>query len=239
MYLYSLFFPLLDAINLESYEKKRKEKEEKERKEKEEKERKEKERIKGKFIQDWVKGTAPDVEDVHVFIINNDRSKVSNFKKYKASLLWPYRQTEEYYHGTKLSCDITYNEDLCDFFDCGICGISDLGFDSKKIRRHIYFQRFGPGFYLAPNSSKSHDYTQGAHTYRALLLCDVCPGRKYILEKNNPYLVGPPSDYDSIYGKAAVRGDLNYDEIVLSDADAILPKYIIVYKKDGEDPIAK
>ena len=48
--------------------------------------------------------------------------------------------------------------------------------DTKMIQTNITFQRFGHGFYLAPNSSKCHDYTQGACGYRAMLVCDVCPG---------------------------------------------------------------
>ena len=162
---------------------------------------------------------------------------MSNFEDYKASLQWPYQQTEEHYHGTNLICDITRNKDLCCSSGCGICRISDSGFDRRMINSNIRFQRFGPGFYLAPKSSKCHDYTQGAYTYRALLLCDVCPGRKYTLKKNDTSLSGPPCGYDSIYGE--VGRDLNYEEIVLYNANAILPKYIIVYRKDGVDKIAK
>ena len=52
------------------------------------------------------------------------------------------------------------------------------------IQTNITFQRFGHGFYLAPNSSKCHDYTQGANGCRAMLLCDVCPGRQYQFRTN-------------------------------------------------------
>ena len=65
------------------------------------------ERIKAKFNRDWVKGTLPIVKAV--FIINNNHSKVSNFENYKANRQLPYQQTEEYYHGTKLLCNITCN----------------------------------------------------------------------------------------------------------------------------------
>ena len=100
-------------------------------------------------------------------------------------------------------------------------------------QKNIKFQRFGPGVYLAPNSSKSHDYTLGAHGCRAMLLCYVCPGKKYVCTKTDQELNGPPLGYDSIFGKAQYGGDLNYHEIVLPDPDAVLPRYIIVYKKDG------
>ena len=146
------------------------------------------------------------------------------------------RQEEDYYHGTKLCCNLISTNLPCTATDCGICGISNHGFDPAKIRRSS-FQRFGPGFYLAPKSSKCHDYTVGAHSYRALLLCSVHPGNKYELTRTNSSLSGPPQGYHSIFGKTGVN--LNYNEIVLSDADAILPKFIILYQKDGERGIAK
>ena len=48
---------------------------------------------------------------------------------------------------------------------------------------------------------------------------------------------GPPAGYHSIYGNVGVH--LNYEEIVLPNAAAILPKYIVVYRRDGERKIAK
>ena len=117
-----------------------------------------------------------------------------------------------------------------------MCRIAKSGFDEQKIRTNITkFQRFGRGFYLAPNSSKSHEYTQGAFDYRALLLCDVCPGRKYVLQRTDQTLNGPPSGYHSIYGQPGQS--LNFEEIVLPRADAILPRYIIVYKKNRTDKL--
>ncbi len=174
-----------------------------------------------------------------VFVIQN-KTLERKWKAYKTSLGF-YQTSEEYYHGTTLRCNITDgDEDICCDRNCGICRITDSGFDKSKISKNIpNFQRFGPGFYLAPTSSKCHDYTQGVHTYRALLLCDVCPGRKYDLNKTSKDMQGPPDGYHSIYGKVGL--DLNYEEIVLPSlrADAILPKYIVVYRKDGERKIAK
>lgn len=187
----------------------------------------------------WAKGTAPGSDVKAVFIIENECLR-KRWQAYKGSLPHLWQKHEEHYHGTKLSCDITQDKDLCCAVDCGICRIADGGFDKWKIKKNIpSFQRFGPGFYLAPKSSKCHDYTQGANGYRALLMCDVCVGRKYPLTKNDQSLMGPPAGYHSIYGQVGLGGDLNYEEIVLPNADAILPKYIVVYRKDGEHKIAK
>ena len=70
-----------------------------------------------------------------------------------------------------------------------------------------------------------------------MLLCDVCPGRKYQLTTNSQQLTGPPRGFDSVYGQ--VGGKLNYPEIVVYNPDAVMPSYIIVYRKDGfEHPLA-
>ena len=142
---------------------------------------------------------------------------------------------EEHYHGTTLKCNIMATNKLCNDGNCGICGISNTGLDREMIQTNITFQRFGHGFYLAPNSSKCHDYTQGAsqgaYGCRAMLLCDVCPGRKYLLKTNSEQLTGPPRGFDSVYGQAG--GKLNYPEIVVYNPDAVMPRYIIVYRKDG------
>ena len=145
-----------------------------------------------------------------------------------------YRKTlriqtsEVHYHGTSLSCDITTSRTICNN-GCGICGISSAGMDPKHIRTNFDFQRFGHGFYLAPNSSKCHDYTaENAHGLRAMLQCDVLPGRKYNLKHNNEKLTGPPRGFDSVFGQ--VGSKLNYPEVVVYDKGAVNPRYIVTYK---------
>ena len=121
-----------------------------------------------------------------------------------------------------------------------MCGISKNGFDASLIGKNIpRFQRFGKGIYLAPNSSKCHDYTQGNpdYGYRAQLLCLVACGAKYELLHDSTTLVAPPDNFHSVHGKAG--GSLNYDEIVVYQADAVLPQYIVVYKLNGVEKIAK
>ena len=192
--------------------------------------------IEAKFKQKWA-ATKGDVGEVKaVYVIENQALKM-NWILYRQSLPPEYQQVEEHYHGTRLMCDITNMNDLCCARECNVCRIAESGFDEQKIRTNITkFQRFGRGFYLAPNSSKCHEYTQGAFNYRALLLCDVCPGNKYKLQKTDQSLSGPPSArYHSVYGQPGQS--LNFEEIVLPRADAILPRFIIVYKKNGTDKL--
>ena len=185
-----------------------------------------------KFRNSWcqLKGPCPNVD--YVYVVTNVTLE-TRWTTYKQGL--GDQTIEEHYHGTKLTCDLS-SAPCINRQECGICGISSTGLDPQSIGKSISFQRFGPGFYLAPHSSKCHDYTQGANGYRAMLLCDVCPGNKYFLRTNNVHLIGPPSGYDCVYGQ--VGGSLNYPEIVVYHPDAVIPRYIIMYRKDGVGKIA-
>ena len=166
-----------------------------------------------------------------IFVVSNSQLE-QQCSAYQQNLLVEDLLVEELYHGTALQCNITDSETVCYDNECGICGISRIGFDRKCIGKNIY-QRFGRGFYFAPISSKCHDYTQGAHSYRAMIVCDVCVGKKYTKTQPDENLLNPPPGYNSIYGKSGSDSVLNYDEIVVYEPDAILPRYIILYQKDG------
>ena len=191
------------------------------------------------FISQWNinKSAPPSSHDVMmIFKIFNPKQK-NIFTQYTQSLS-PNTKTEKYFHGTSIICNVKTQKVACSNQKCGACGISSRGFDKKLIGSNIpRFMRFGKGFYLAPNSSKCHDYTQGIVDYRVMLLCEVAPGNKYKVTNDQTQLEGPPQGYDSVYG--AKGGALNYDEIVLYCSDSILPKYVIVYKRDGINKIAK
>ena len=187
---------------------------------------------KDRFIRRWKKGSCGRIREV--LLIDNPKLK-QRFEAYLSRLSEPtvYR----YYHGTKLECSIHRTVSFCNNKDCVICGISQHGFLMKYKSSNIpYFQQFGDGFYLAPNSSKCHDYTQGYGHYRAMLLFDVAEGKRFILKRDNIRLTAPPSGYDSVYGRRGAS--LNYDEIVVYDPDAALPTHILIYEKNGIHKIA-
>ena len=157
--------------------------------------------ISEKFQQAWAKGSCPPVS--FVFIINN-RQLQQRWSAHQEKL--SVQTVEEHYHGTVLLCNITTSNTMCNDKDCGICGISRTGFSWCK----SHSQRFSNRFYLAPNSSKCHDYTQGAHGYRAMLLCDVCQRKK-----------------DEKLKECSAGSIFNYDEIA---DESILPRHIIIYQ---------
>ena len=168
-----------------------------------------------------------------IFSITNS-GLLQKWKRYKDSLKED-NTVERCFHGTALKCGLVSNIDqannaaLCRNSKCGVCGIANEGFSPNHIRDNV-FQRFGKGFYLAPNSSKASDYPihkDPNDPYRAQLLCDVCPGKKYELQTTDQCLDSPPEGYNSVYGQ--VGQDLNYPEIVIYDTRAIMPRYVIVY----------
>ena len=184
------------------------------------------------FIHQWAKGTCGELD--HVLIIENKKLK-NRFQKYLASLSG-YNTVSKHYHGTSLKCAVYQTTAVCTDKSCGICGISQKGFLAEYKSTNIKYQRFGDGYYLAPNSCKCHDYTQGHGVYRAMLLFDVAEGRRHTLLHDSSTLKAPPSGCHSVYGKSG--GSLNYDEIVVYTPEAALPTHILIYRKDGIHKIA-
>ena len=162
-------------------------------------------------------------------------SPIDSYSQYKETTFNDSSESNEewHFHGTSIKCDVVNSNECCEDKTCGICGISRNGFDLSCVRKR--FQRFGKGIYLAPNSSKSNDYTTSNRCkYKAQLLCLVACGNKHVLHNNDTSLASPPTNYHSVYGKASARGRLNYDKIVLYDSDAVLPRFIIIYGNQSE-----
>ena len=187
-----------------------------------------------KFRRDWARRKGPCPTIVSIAKIFNPVVS-QRFESYRNTLR--IQDIEQHYHGTRLCCDLANSAELCNGPNCGTCGIARKGFDPQKISRSS-FQRFGEGFYFAPNSSKAYDYAVGNRfgaavgiqrnaCYSSVLLCDIAPGRKYTLRYRGP--PKPPPGYDSFYGES--RGELNYDELVVFDHQAIHPCYIIFCQK--------
>ena len=187
-------------------------------------------KLRSNFVKNWAKekGTCPAVKFIAEIVHPRVRH---SFNDYVSRLPSKYRKVEQYYHGTVLHCKLKDFFELCNSRECGVCGITRYNFMKEQIDG-CRWQRFGDGFYLAPNSSKSHDYTSAANGCRAMFVCDVAPGRKEELRHSKPGLRRPSEGFHSVYGRSKLLhlwGDLNYDEIVLYEPDAVCPRYIILY----------
>ena len=112
--------------------------------------------LESQFSNSWYsqRGRVPKIR--HILQIINPSAR-RRFDKYLASLPWFSRNIEQYYHGTELRCNKLQYNTLCSNSKCGACGIAKEGFDPQCINSSAW-QRFGNGFYFAPNSSKAYDY---------------------------------------------------------------------------------
>ena len=189
------------------------------------------------FTESWAqeKREVPTIKEI-LRIINPMISE--KFAAYVSSLPPSFQQVEKYFHGTNLACDAVPDYyQLCDG-SCGVCGITKNGFDYRFISSDRW-QRFGGGFYFAPNASKSADYynREGDSLDKdyAMLVCDIAPGNKHMLELVADHLTSPPEGYHSVYGRRAQGPQhinlLNYDELVIYNRNAICPRYVIIYKE--------
>ena len=188
------------------------------------------------FSKKWSKSPSPPIQSI-LKIINP--AVENRFNHYVQELPRKHRKIEQYYHGTTLACDIMKYLLVCSgstqthgMQGCGLCSIVVNGFEQRRIGNG--WQRFGPGFYLASNSSKAAEYSQGNHGTQAMLLCDVAPGKKYELRQNNTGLTAPPDGYHSVHGRSKFLGqfgDLNYEEIILHTEVAIHPRYVILFRR--------
>ena len=191
------------------------------------------------FISTWVKYPPPPKPEAIYAITNKNLS--DSFHKYVQELRGKDANstTAYHFHGTKLQCNLLQTNAVCSNIACGICGISQKGFDPSLRGTNIpRFKRYGNGFYFAPNSSKCHDYTQGVEAIglRAQLLCLVASGTRFETTKNHTDLSKPPQSCHSVFGVKG--GVLNYEEVVVYESHAILPEFVIVYKKNGVHKIA-
>lgn len=137
------------------------------------------------------KGSCPAVElGILLRVVHPLVSK--RLERYIQKLPSGCRKIEHYYHGTRLNCSIEKYLETCLSSECHVCGVTRKSFDASRIDR-LAFQRLGPGFYLAPNSSKAHDYTNHSATgFRGIILCDVAPGKSTSPDTVTLLCAGPP-----------------------------------------------
>ena len=204
------------------------------------------------FHKDWDKGI--DLTPTVCFVIAVVNPYLEDkLEAYKSSLRRGNQKTEFHYHGTKLRCPLHRFFMPCQQKDCAVCGISRKGFLLEHVSKD--YQHFAKAFYLAPTSSKCHDYCSTNYrrsssstitdsdeskvdlqrsTYNTILYCEVVTGKKYHLKKKQTFIDGPPDGYHTVYGKSVnmpfLHVDRHNDELVVFQEDAILPKYIICYK---------
>ena len=196
--------------------------------------------IKCAFLTRWIKAP-PKCEPAEikgVFRIENPVLK-SRFDQYCATL--PSPNVNWHYHGTAIKCNLLQSNKFCSDSSCGICGICQVGFDKAMIGKYPEsVSNVGKAFYLALNSSRSHKYTLGFGDMRALLYCQVALGNPCFATQSDNTMTSPPLGYNSVYVQVGTEYNWNWNEVAIYGVlEAILPRYIIVYQKDGIGKLRK
>ncbi|KAF8972246.1 hypothetical protein BDZ97DRAFT_1783891 [Flammula alnicola] len=149
------------------------------------------------------------------------------------------------FHGTNRYCRLAEDGSrvrLCNLSKCHLCSILRNSFDVRKCGTKHKFRRFGTGIYTSSCSSKADDYTLNgdeSSTLRVLLVSRVIVGNPHKRRQNATGMTEPPCGYHSashfsVIGEPGV--DLNYEETVVYDNDAIRPAFLVVY---GDMPETK
>ncbi|KAF9440535.1 ADP-ribosylation [Macrolepiota fuliginosa MF-IS2] len=142
------------------------------------------------------------------------------------------------FHGTNRVCSLgedNTSTHLCQLPECHLCCIIRNSFDVKKCGTKNKFCRFGTGIYTTSVSSKADDYTRnvnGNTATRALLLNRVIVGNPKMRTRNAVNLLSPPPGCHSVIGEPGA--DLNYEETVVYNNDAIRPAFLIIYGEEVE-----
>jgi len=146
-----------------------------------------------------------------------------------------------FFHGTNRACtlgDTKIKDELCTKNKCSLCAIIRDSFDVEKTGSKHKFSRFGAGIYTSACSSKADDYFQDVSPSkvqsRALLVNTVVYGNAKKLLHTDTSVHSRKSGFHSVMGVPG--GDLNYDETVVYNNEAIRPVYLITYGGKPEMP---
>jgi len=187
------------------------------------------------FTQQWKHPTSvPTV--IKLWKVYADQTVIDRFSSYQQGIEQtrgiPGGNTRRRFHGTIRECCLGDNASenaLCRLNGCNLCRIIQSSFQLAKAGQRTNFGRFGAGIYTSATSSKANDYSSGsASPNKAMLLNDVVMGRAVKLTWTDTSLTQPPQGYDAVIGEPG--GDLNYDESVVYNNDAIRPSFLIIYR---------
>ena len=134
-------------------------------------------------------------------------------------------------HCTSLTTTTTTPQtQLCTSSSCSVCNIIRSGFDVSYAQPG----RYGKGLYFSATSSKSIDYTSPSATngMRYMFIASVTCGKVWKPTQSLWQHAGnpTPAGYHSVCGDPRAATDLNYDEVVIYDNAAVLPRYLLLLK---------
>ncbi|KAL0058295.1 hypothetical protein AAF712_015029 [Marasmius tenuissimus] len=142
------------------------------------------------------------------------------------------------FHGTTRLCALGDSDRSvvpCSLPSCSLCSIISKLYDIRKCGSKHKFRRFGTGIYTTTCSSKADDYFDAGgkdSQCRVALVNRVVVGKPCIRHYNATNLVEPPPGHNSVVGVPGA--DLNYEETVVYDSNALHPAFLIAYSDSNE-----
>jgi len=123
------------------------------------------------------------------------------------------------FHSTQCICDLGTNKaHFCTWSSCGICAIIQSSFTTFEFGIKSNTGQFGSGVYsyLEPSLADRHAVTTTSSPYRVMLACEVSL---------------PPSRVQPPKSSGIVQSREDGPSVFVSGAEAITPKYLILYSK--------
>ncbi|EIM85393.1 ADP-ribosylation [Stereum hirsutum FP-91666 SS1] len=196
------------------------------------------------FLSGWKHSNKERMRVTKIFEVKYDKEGMQSYEKYRDRKAF---HTESFqFHGTPKGCPLGQEDSYaqpCLSSSCALCSILRGSFEVERSGARHNFQRFGKGIYLTSISSKADDYVDDASglaelqasNSKAMILARVVLGRPRILTRTDQRLKAAPRGYDSVTGQPG--GDLNYEETVVYDNDAVRPAFVVMYEPDFPDPV--
>lgn len=179
--------------------------------------------IKDQFENGFKQGTAPQVDKIYDVY---DSGIMDRHEKYAAGI----GNVKVFGHGTnpgnklrrfhQSNTDCKFAGTLCAAKACATCSIIKSGFDVK----YATTGRFGMGLYCTATSHKSYAYGNK----KAMFVVSVCAGIPELSDKNGPLEAGKHSRV--VRPNQGAKANENDDEVIVFESDAIVAKYLIVFK---------
>ncbi|KAG9041007.1 hypothetical protein FS837_012850 [Tulasnella sp. UAMH 9824] len=194
--------------------------------------------VAGNFKTAW-KHTPNPPRVARVYKIILPQSLIDSYDAYKRNIegtgnfvgrgMEPANQRRRW-HGARRVCKIGDDEknlNFCNNSQCSVCLILKNSYDVK----FAMVGMFGKGIYTTATSSKSDTYTRGAapgSRYKTMFLNKVAVGKGKILTSADNSLRAAPAGFDSVIANPG--SELNYDELIVYDNNAIRPSWLLLYE---------
>jgi len=126
--------------------------------------------------------------------------------------------TVQAFYGAQCICDLgNHGPQLCNIQSCGICTALKSSFEKFEFGTKTKSGKFGNGMYFSANPAGADRFATSSTTlpYRVMIECEVS-----VPERCSRSVMG-------------VESTVNGKDVYVSNAIAVIPKYVIMYTTAG------